>query len=302
MEQNDTTTPQVTPVEQSTVSTETTQYQSELKAFNTHVEQNKVALPQNYKTSDDWFKSLKNAQAGYTQARQELADYRKITPVAPIATAQTETVTQEQTEIIPQIPEELRIPKYEAPKEQPQQTAATDLTPDEWKKFSVEVATNGELSPESRLAIKQKTKLPDFVLDEFMQGQKARLNAAYGEAAKVIGGKDQLAKVFTWASQNLSQAQQAEVNATLASPSWEVTLLGLKAKYDASISKRPTANEPVAKIGEKVSVAKTQSATGPYFSKAEFYNDRSNNLFKTDERFRQTVEARMMKTNFNKLN
>jgi hypothetical protein len=79
-------------------------------------------------------------------------------------------------------------------------------------------------------------------------------------------------------------------------------LLGLKAKYDSSQQKKPTAKEPVAKVGEKVPVAKAQVATGPYLSKAEFYKDRSNPLFKADPRFRQTVEARMMKTDFNRIN
>jgi len=302
MEQNDTMTPQDTPVEQSQVSTETTQYQSELKAFNTYVEANQVQVPSNFKSSGDWFKSLKNAQSEYTKARQELAQLKK-QPVAPVVEETVEDAALEQTEVepVPQIQEELRIPKKEPPKEQPPQTAQTDLTQEEWKKYSVEVATTGELSQESRLAIKQKTKLPDFVIDEFMQGQKARLNAAYTEAAKVIGGKDNLARVFNWASKNLSQEQQAEINATLASPSWEVALLGLKAKYDSATANKPTSKEPVTKVGEKVSVAKAQAATGPYLSKAEFYKDRSNPLFKTDSRFRQTVEARMIKTDFNKL-
>ena len=302
MEQNDTMTPQDTPVEQSQVSTETPQYQSELKAFNTYVESNQVQVPSNFKTAGDWFKSLKNAQSEYTKARQELAQLKK-QPVAPVVEETVEDAALEQTEVdpVPQIQEELRIPKQEPPKEQPQQTAQADLTQEEWKKYSVEVATTGELSQESRLAIKQKTKLPDFVIDEFMQGQKARLNAAYTEAAKVIGGKDNLARVFNWASKNLSQEQQAEINATLASPSWEVALLGLKAKYDSATANKPTSKEPVTKVGEKVSVAKAQAATGPYLSKAEFYKDRSNPLFKADSRFRQTVEARMMKTDFNKL-
>ena len=300
MEQNDTMTPQETPVEQSQVSTETTQYQSELKAFDTYVQTNQVAVPSNFKSSADWFKSLKNAQAEYTKARQELAQYKK-QPAAPVVEETTEEVALEQTEPVPQIQEELRIPKAEPPKEQPPQTAQADLTQEEWKKYSVEVATTGELSQESRLAIKQKTKLPDFLIDEFMQGQKARLNAAYGEAAKVIGGKDNLARVFNWASKNLSPEQQAEINATLASPSWEVALLGLKAKYDSATAKKPTAKEPVNKVGEKVPVAKAQAATGPYLSKAEFYKDRSSPQFKNDPRFRQTVEARMMKTDFNRL-
>jgi len=301
MESTETTTPQTTSAEQSQVSTETTQYQSELKAFTTHVEQNGVDVPSNFKTPGDWFKSLKNAQSEYTKARQELAELKKQTPTPVVNTKEETTPEQPDESPVPQIREELQIPKYEPPKEEPQVSAETSLTQEEWKKYSVEVATTGELSPESKLAIKQKTKLPDFIIDEFMQGQKARLNAAYGEAAKVVGGKDQLARVFDWASKNLSKEQQTEVNSALATPSWEIALLGLKAKYDAFVNNKPTSKEPQANLGKAVPVSAAQSANSPYLSKAEFYKDRSNPLFKTDSRFRQSVEARMLKTDFNRL-
>jgi hypothetical protein len=267
---------------------------NEAKAFETYVNANNVQVPANFKSAGDWFNALKSAQSEYTKARQEISELKKQIPVQ-------ETKAQEQpVEPVPQIPEELRIPDKQ--QEQPVQAAQNLLTQEEWARYATEFTVNGDLTPESRDAIKAKLNVPDFVIDDFMQGQKARLQQAYGEAANRVGGKDTLAKVFDWASKNLSKQEQATINASLATPSWEVTLLGLKSKYDTAQSGKVTANEP-ARAGTKVGVSATNAAINnlPYSSKAEFYTERSDPRFKSDPKFRQAVELRMSRTNFNSL-
>lgn len=288
-----TTQPQV---EQSAVTTDPV-IARETQAFETYVNANNVQIPSNFKSAGDWFNALKSAQAEYTKARQEISELKKQIPAQ-------ETKAQEQPvePPVPQIPEELRIP---AAAEQPvsqEQAAKNNLTQEEWSKYATEFTVNGDLTPESRNAIKSKLNVPDFVIDDFMQGQKARLQQAYSEAANRVGGKDTLARVFDWASKNLSKQEQATVNASLATSSWEVTLLGLKSKYDAAQSSKLTANEPT-KNGTKVGIGATSSSVNnlPYSSKAEFYSERSDPRFKTDPKFRQSVELRMSKTNFNNI-
>lgn len=291
MENTEPTTPQ--PVEQSAVSTP---IDREAKAFETHVTQNQIPVPDNFKSVGDWFNALKSAQKEYTKARQEISELKKQVPQAtPVAQEQPPEAPA------PVIPEELRIP--DKPVEKPVTETQTEiLTKDEWNKYSTEVAVNGTLSQESREAIKAKTKLPDYVIEDFLAGQKARLQQAYGSAAEVVGGKDQLARVFDWASKNLSVEDQKSVNAALSTPSWEVALLGLNAKYQASMSKKPTAQEPVKTPStQKVGATTATPTLGAYTSKAEFYKDRRDPRFASDPRFRQAVETRMSKTNFNSL-
>lgn len=272
----------------------------EAAAFENHVTQNQVAIPENFKSVGDWFNALKSAQGEYTKARQEIATLRQqVVPVAaPVVPAQEQPVG----ESIPSIPEELRIP--EAPKAPPvdeTKTSKEQLTQEEWTKYSTEFAVSNSLSETTLAEIKAKTNLPDFVIQDFLQGQKARLQQAYAEAATRVGGKDTLAKVFDWASKNLSTAEQANVNASLASPSWEMTLLGLKAKYEQAASKL-TSNEP-AKTGAKA-VAAVQAVTTnnmPYASKGEFLSERNDPRFAKDQKFRAAVENRMSRTNFNTL-
>ena len=272
----------------------------EAAAFENHVTQNHVAIPENFKSVGDWFNSLKSAQGEYTKARQEIATLRQ--QAAPVAAPVVPAQEQPVGESIPSIPEELRIP--EAPKAPPvDETKATkeQLTQEEWTKYSTEFAVSNSLSETTLAEIKAKTNLPDFVIQDFLQGQKARLQQAYAEAATRVGGKDTLAKVFDWASKNLSTAEQANVNASLASPSWEMTLLGLKAKYEQAASKL-TSNEP-AKTGAKA-VAAVQAVTTnnmPYDSKGEFLSERNDPRFSRDPKFRAAVENRMARTNFNTL-
>ena len=302
MSENDPTTPAPQASEQSAASVDP-QTAAETRAFETHVTANNIAVPSNFTSAGEWFKALKSAQGEYTKARQEIAELKKQIPV-PAQPAAPAAQEQPQADPVPVIPEELRVPAAPAAKEPaaPQtEQSAPSLSQEEWAKYSTEFTVNGSLSEDSRSAIKAKLNVPDFVINDFMEGQKARLQTAYNEAATRVGGKDTLARVFDWASKNLSPAEQANVNAALASPTWEITLAGLKSKYDASQAARVTAKEPPKDTTQKVGVNASQVNLLPFASKGEFYAARSDPRFGSDAKFRANVEARMAQTDFNKL-
>jgi len=271
----------------------------ELHAFTTHVNANQIQVPDNFKSVGDWFNALKSAQGEYTKARQEIAQLKQQVSQPP-QVVEPKAQEQPKVEPPPSIPEELRIPakKEEVPAPQ---AVKKELTQEEWTKYATEFTVNGNLSEESRSSIRERLNVPDFVIDDFMQGQKARLQNAYAEAATKVGGKENLARVFDWASKNLSPTEQANVNAALATPSWEMTLLGLKAKYDSAQATKVTAQEPPKAGGTKVGVSASTINTLPYTSKAEFYAERNDPRFSKDPKFRQAVETRMLQTNFNGL-
>lgn len=297
LEQQQPTTPQ--NVEQSAVHTDPV-IAREAQAFEIHVNANNVPVPDNFKSVGDWFTALKSAQGEYTKARQEISQLKQQIP-QPVA---AEPVAQEQPkeQPVPKIPEELRIPDKPKEVEQSTQAAESVLTQEEWAKYSTEFTVNGNLSEDSRSKIKSKLNVPDFVIDDFMQGQKARLQNAYSEAANTVGGRDNLARVFDWASKNLSQQDQITINTALATPSWEVTLLGLKSKYDSAQAGKVTAQEPAKQSANKVGQGSATNVNNlPFGSKAEFYSQRSDPRFATDPKYRQAVELRMSRTNFNNL-
>lgn len=279
--------------EQSLVSTDTdVTHARERIAFEAYVQNQGGQIPPNFKDSGSWFDSLKNAQKEYTQSRQEIAalknKYKEDGNANPAYTEETPSITPKVESNVVSIPEELRIPKNETPTTPPV-TKEISVSPEDWKAWTVEYATKGTLSEETQSIIKDKTKLPDFVINEYMTGQKAKIEVAYTKAASVIGGKDKLSELFVWASKNLSQAEQDGVNLSLASPNWEIALLGLNSKYD-KMNASNKKNEPVSQsTNNKVPVSSTQIPDQPYRTKREFSVERNNPRFATDAKYRAAV-------------
>jgi hypothetical protein len=291
-------TPVVSQEQSLTSSAEDAILSREKAAFDAYVRNQGMAVPENFKDASAWFESLKNAQKEFTKSRQEVADLKKKYEQAPSTANPVKQEVVPTKEEIPVVPEVLKIPEKKAeetPKVEPQ--VATE---DDWKQWTVEFATKNDLSPETLDTIKKKTNLPESIINEYMIGQKAKLEIAYSKAADLIGGKDQLAKMFDWASKNLSQAEQTSINQNLASPAWDIALYGLQAKY-AKATGTSKAAEPKQTAKGQVSVASTQQGVVAYQTKREFMFERNNPKFNVDPKFREYVEQRMLRTDFTKL-
>lgn len=269
-------------------------------AFDAYVRNQGMTVPENFKDAGAWFESLKNAQKEYTKSRQEVADLKKKYEQTPsTANPVKQDAAPKAQEEIPVVPEVLKIPEKKA-EETLKVEAPVAATEDDWKQWTIEFATKNDLSPETLETIKKKTNLPDSVINEYMMGQKAKLEVAYSKAAELIGGKNELAKMFDWASKNLTQAEQDSINNNLASPAWDVALYGLQAKYaKATGTSKKAEPKPTAK--GQIPIASTQQGITAYQTKREFMAERNNPKFNSDPKFRNYVEQRMMRTDFTKL-
>jgi hypothetical protein len=272
----------------------------EKAAFDAYVRNQGMSVPENFKDAGAWFESLKNAQKEYTKSRQEVADLKKKYEQNPSTAnpVKEEPAKEVAKEPVPDLPEVLKIPENKEP-ETPK-VEAKPVTEEDWKQWTVEFATKNDLSPETLDTIKQKTGLPDYVINEYMQGQKAKLEMAYSKASELVGGREELNKLFVWASKNLTKAEQASINNNLSSPAWDVALYGLQAKY-AKATQTSKPNEPKPTAKGQVPIASTQQGLTNYTTKREFYAERNDPRFNTDPKFRQYVEQRMMRTDFTKL-
>ena len=275
----------------------------EKSAFDAYVRNQGMQIPENFKDAGAWFESLKNAQKEYTKARQEVADLKKKytdpnEAANPNYKPEVSKAVEAPKEEIPKLPEILKIP--ETKPETPVTPAPSAATEDDWKQWTIEFATNNALSEDTVKAIQEKTKLPEFVVNEYMQGQKAKLEMAYAKASDLVGGRDELSKMFVWASKNLSQAEQNSINQNLASPAWDVALYGLQTKYaKATQTSKPAEPKPTAR--GQVNIASTQQGITAYQTKREFSAERNNPQFESNPRFRAYVEQRMMRTDFTRL-
>ncbi len=273
-------------------------------AFERYVQDQGQTIPENFQDAGAWFDSLKHAQGQYTQARQEIADlktqyseqgtvnpgYQEGNPEALVETPQAN--------VEPTGTEELRLsldePKEEAPSEAP------TFSDSDWDKWGYEMNTTGQLSEETVAEIKGKTNFSDRMIADYVTGQKAKMREAYGKASDIVGNQDKLGNIMKWAESSMSPEERLNINAGLASPGYEVVLRGLSAQYDHAMAQKPTANEP-APMPNRQPVAETQVSTPAYGTQREFNTDRNNPRFRTDPKFREAVEARMMRTDWNNL-
>jgi vacuolar-type H+-ATPase subunit H len=296
---------QVKKAEQSPVSSQEEMINArERKAFEIYIQNQGMEIPKNFKDAGAYFDSLKNAQKEYTKARQEIATLKKtyeqdgsVNPSYEEPSVQSEEPVVEQPKV--NIPEELRIPELKKEETKTSEPVKPVILEEDWSKWSMEVAISNNLSEETVNEIKSKTGFSDRMITDYVEGQRARSREAFGKAAEIVGSKDQLSSIFAWAAKTMTPAQQAEINATLASPSWEVALLGLQAKYE-----RATAGSAKGKEmpkNKQVNVAATKAPLQPYKTKREFYADRGNPRYNSDPKFRQAVEQRMVMTDITRL-
>jgi hypothetical protein len=293
----------LTELQENTVTTtpEEMGSQRERVMFEKYVQDGGEAIPANFKTAGDWFDSLKEAQKQYTQGQQEIAtlkdQYNKEGVTNPNYDPNSGQV--EEAAPAPEITgdEELRLqPKAEeVPAELPEQ-----VTQDLWNSWTNELVQTGNMSEDTMQVIEQTTKLPRMVIEDYLSASKSRMRESFSEASVIVGGKDQLKQIFDWAEGNLSSEEQQQINIGLASPSYEVTLRGLASMYDQRSATAEKGREPVM-TPHLQQVAASETGYVGYTTKREFIADRNNPRFKLEPAYREAVEQRMSRTDFNSL-
>ena len=196
--------------------------------------------------------------------------------------------------------DELRIP--ETPEAAPEEAEASvkGVPEEEYLKWGTELATTGKLSPETRETIKSMTGFTEGMINDYEMAQHARLKNRFDEASQVVGGREQLDKMFKWATANLNDAERDAINTGLSSAQYDITLRGLAAKYNEAVT-APKAKEPTTSPQNLASVPDSQAGYMGYKTHREFKADRNNPKYQLDPKFRNAVEERMARTNWNTL-
>ena len=276
--------------------------QKERVMFERYVQENGEAIPSNFKTAGDWFDSLKTAQKNYTQGQQEIAalkqQYNEGGVVNPNYQEQQPVVEQEQQPAVESTgKEELRIELKEDP---PAPDPAAVLNQQRWEEWGKELSSTGAFTEQTTLDIMNTTGFTQEMVNDYVAGQKARMRESYNEAASIVGGKDRMDQIFKWAETNLSKDEQMTINQGLAGDSYEITLRGLASLYDGREVATVKNQEPSAPQNLQ-SVAASETGFVGYKTKREFMADRNNPRFKLEPQFREAVEQRMQRTDFNTL-
>ncbi len=194
--------------------------------------------------------------------------------------------------------DELRVP--EVPEPAPEPEAPKELISDEeMQGFVQEIMAKGDITDESRANLHGRG-IPESLISSMVQGHRATMQQQFSKAEEIVGGKDRLNGIFDWAANNLSVEQRGAINAGLASPTSEATLLGLAAMYDRAAANAPKAAEPKEAPRYATNPAGRQGMTG-YGSKSEMYTAMGDPKFAGDPKFRAEVEARVALTDMSNL-
>lgn len=173
--------------------------------------------------------------------------------------------------------DELQI---ELPPEEPE---TAEVSQEQWDSWGSEILSSGELSEETRTTIKEQLKVPDFMIDQYLDLFKVQMDAqkkqAYDEMGDVVGSREEVQNVLKWASNNLDKAEITAINLQLLGPRRATVMAGLKARYDASTPEVP--NEP--KRPQTVASTNAVSGIEPYRSVDEMKRDVADPRYRTNQ-------------------
>ena len=185
----------------------------ELEAVEKYARSNPSTLPPQFGGDPEKFiKSWKDQRAEITRLQQKAKTQSTSSTPAPAATAETEASVDKLA-----VPEKVETP-----------------SPDVWAKVGDEISQSGAVSAETKEMLNKKFGMPVEIIDNYVNGIQYRQRQAAEEAAKVVGGSNELKSILEWASSSLSDAERAATNQALQGPGWQNVLLGLKTRAAAS--------------------------------------------------------------------
>jgi hypothetical protein len=155
-------------------------------------------------------------------------------------------------------------------------------------KFSEEFMKTGKLADSS---YEELTKMgyPRTIVDEFIEGQKARMSMEEQKIMSEIGGADQYKAMTEWAGRNMTEAEVNAYNKAVESGDINQAMFavkGLQARFQAAVGK-----------GEPRLVQGTKAAPSGFRSVDEVVRAMSDPRYKTDPAYRADVEQKIGASN-----
>jgi excinuclease UvrABC nuclease subunit len=245
-------------------------------------------LPEQFKTAEDFAKSWTDQRAEITKLQQAQAAAKKVDPAASAAT-EDKTAPALKIEDKPAAGEQTEAEKAAA-----QAVAQAGLDVSKWQE---EFNTSRTVSEEGRAEIAKGLEglfgdKARAIVDDFVEGQRMRVENVEGQIFTVAGGKEEYAKMVGWAAQNMSASEQSAYNAAMDSGDVNAMSLavdGLKARYVRAEGSSPSLISGDGSIG---------SGDAAFASTHEMTTAMKDPRYRADPVYRKSVEQRAMRSNF----
>lgn len=258
--------------------------------FMKYVQDQGQKIPSNFKSADDWFNSLVEARKGFTQARQEIASLKKqynqngvnnpnyVEDSQPVAKA-------EPVEDLSGIPEDLKITAPPTP-----QPSTGRVSSEDWLRWGKEIDSTGAVSATTRKEIQDKMGADEVIIEQLIKGRKALAKQSWDDAAAVVGGNDNLKRMFKWAQENLTAEEVAATNRALQTNAYKNVLLGLRARFEQQNPPKANVQEPKP-MDNRVNPSQVPQAVQVFKNFAEQQAALRDPRYRVDANYRQAVEA-----------
>lgn len=162
-------------------------------------------LPENFKDTEDLWKSYQELRKDHTKKSQELAEVRKSKPEDDWKATDENGMADQKEQ-----PEEKTEPKKDQQEKPVDMDQAKQLLPgfseDEISEISNYAWENGELTDEHYAKL-EKAGYNRAIVDQFMQGQFAVVEGQRNALINAGGGEERVTHMFQWAAQNLPKAE-----------------------------------------------------------------------------------------------
>lgn len=157
--------------------------------------------------------------------------------------------------------------------------------------FSNEFNSNGQLSDDSYAKLEQ-AGYPRDIVDQFIDGQKARASLFESEVKSSAGGDKGFTEMVEWAKANLSPPEINAYNAAIDSGDIAQAKLAVAGVYQKFSSSRPS--EPNNLFSGSTSKGTQGDA---YESVAQLTKDMASPEYKSDPAYRAKVQAKLSRSN-----
>lgn len=220
-------------------------------------------LPEKFKSAEDMAKA-------YSELEKKLGSRQSADEPPPEATEKAQDGQEQQ----------------EATDVQEEAKKAVENAGLNFDELSARYWENGQLDQADYQAL-EKSGIPKTLVDQFIAGQEAILNATRNSVFAEVGGEQAYSDMTEWAHETFSKAEIVAYNRAVDSGDMNTAMMavkGLKARYEAEVGREPS---------RSVKGGNAQASANAYRSLAEMQKDMSDPRYKSDPAFRKDVERKL---------
>lgn len=155
-------------------------------------------------------------------------------------------------------------------------------------KFSEEFSEKGELTPDSYAEL-EKAGLSKDIVDQYIEGQKARASQYESSVKAEVGGDEGYNQMVTWAKSNMSPAEITAFNSAVSSGDVnqaKLAVLGLSTRYSSANGSDPKRTIGGGKAG----------AQDAFESTAQLTEAMRDPRYKADPAYRASVQNKLSRS------